>query len=195
MLVCSSTAGILNAAAHTGPPAWASAAFRPIARSSVLFPDMFDPVTRSSVPAGPMLHVVGDAPFRGDQRMRQRGRGIGAGGRLDLRHDPVRLVGAGDRQRGQRIDGAEGREPGADVNTRSATPSLHREQHVEIPHRQRLHRKVQDGCAATQLRPAGERGEATHGRGCRLPVAHRRAQPRQQRRRPGGRQTRSSITP
>ena len=36
-----------NAAARTGAPACASTALRPTVRSSVLFPDMFEPLTTS----------------------------------------------------------------------------------------------------------------------------------------------------
>ena len=39
---------------ETGAPAWAKMMFRPTARSSVLLPDMFEPVTRTNVPDGPI---------------------------------------------------------------------------------------------------------------------------------------------
>src|SRR4029078_11096197 len=53
MLLHTAHGGIRNDAAHTGAPAWASTVLIPIARSSVLFPDMFEPVIRSSLPDGP----------------------------------------------------------------------------------------------------------------------------------------------
>ena len=41
--------GVRRSCAHrTGAPAWARTALTPIVRSSVLFPDMFDPLTTSS---------------------------------------------------------------------------------------------------------------------------------------------------
>ena len=51
MLVATRAAPMRSAAAQTGAPAKASAAFTPSARSSVLLPDMFEPVTTSARPA------------------------------------------------------------------------------------------------------------------------------------------------
>ena len=53
MLDCRSQGGIVKAAAQTETPVCASTAFKPIARRSVLFPDMLEPVTSSIVPGGP----------------------------------------------------------------------------------------------------------------------------------------------
>ncbi len=45
--------GMTSDAAVTGAPACARTAFAPIARRSVLFPDMFEPVTKRNRPTGP----------------------------------------------------------------------------------------------------------------------------------------------
>ena len=52
--------------AHTAPPAWASTMFSPIERSSVLLPDMFEPVTRSTRSGRADGDVVGDAAVVGE---------------------------------------------------------------------------------------------------------------------------------
>ena len=46
------------AVAHTAEPACARTVFRPTARSSVLLPDMFDPVTSTKVPGGPIVRSL-----------------------------------------------------------------------------------------------------------------------------------------
>ena len=53
MLVRMSPGGQAENMAQTVPPACASTVFTPMARSSVLLPDMFEPVTSSNVPGGP----------------------------------------------------------------------------------------------------------------------------------------------
>ena len=55
MLVHTSTGVSRIDVAQTGPPAWASTTFVPIARKSVLLPDMFEPVTSKNVPGGPTV--------------------------------------------------------------------------------------------------------------------------------------------
>ena len=54
MLVMTRSGGIRSSSAQTGPPAWASTAFSPVARSRVDLPDMLEPVTRTKEPAGPI---------------------------------------------------------------------------------------------------------------------------------------------
>ena len=54
MLVITRSGGIRRSSAHTGPPACASTAFSPTARSRVDLPDMLEPVTRWKEPAGPI---------------------------------------------------------------------------------------------------------------------------------------------
>ena len=53
MLVVTASGGSCSERAHTGPPVSANSALTPTARNSVLLPDMFEPVTSSTVPAGP----------------------------------------------------------------------------------------------------------------------------------------------
>ena len=53
MLVCRSAGGITKLPAQTGAPACASTVLRPMARRSVLFPDMLEPVINTVVPVGP----------------------------------------------------------------------------------------------------------------------------------------------
>jgi len=53
MLVQMSTGVRRMDVAQTGPPACASTTLVPMARSSVLLPDMFEPVTNTNVPGGP----------------------------------------------------------------------------------------------------------------------------------------------
>src|SRR5688572_8634392 len=53
------TLGTVSDVAQTGPPACASTALSPTARSSVLLPAMFDPVTISTVPGGPTVTSLG----------------------------------------------------------------------------------------------------------------------------------------
>ncbi len=55
MLVHSATGGRRSAVAQTGPPACASTMLTPMARSSVLLPDMLEPVTSKNVPGGPTV--------------------------------------------------------------------------------------------------------------------------------------------
>ena len=55
MLVHGRSGGILRRSAHTGAPACASTTLTPTARSSVLLPDMFDPVTIRKPPGGPTV--------------------------------------------------------------------------------------------------------------------------------------------
>ena len=65
MLVCRSHGGRRIRAAQTQPPACASTVLRPIARSSVLLPDMFEPVTSSNVPGGPTCASLATRRRRG----------------------------------------------------------------------------------------------------------------------------------
>ena len=53
MLEATSTGGSCISAALTGPPICASTLLTPIARNSVLLPDMLEPVTKRNVPTGP----------------------------------------------------------------------------------------------------------------------------------------------
>ena len=61
--------------ARTGAPAWASTAFTPSVRSSVLLPDMFEPLTTSTrgPGRGPAdAHIVAHHAASLDQRMADR---------------------------------------------------------------------------------------------------------------------------
>ena len=53
MLVCTRIGLSRRRVAHTAPPARPSTAASPMARSSVLFPDMFEPVTSRALVAPP----------------------------------------------------------------------------------------------------------------------------------------------
>src|SRR5215211_5609703 len=57
-LVQSSTGGKVKLVAQLGAPADASTMFTPIDRSSVLLPDMFEPVTSRKVPLGPTVRSL-----------------------------------------------------------------------------------------------------------------------------------------
>ena len=50
----------------------------------------------------------------------------------------------------------------------AAAPALEREEHVEVPERERLHRKVQDRRAAAQFAEAEDAIQLAHARGRRL---------------------------
>ena len=62
-------ASVYSGAARTGAPAIASTTLTPTVRSSVLLPDMFEPLTISSRTCGVQDHVVANHPRGGDERM------------------------------------------------------------------------------------------------------------------------------
>ena len=90
--------------ARTGAPASASTALMPTVRSSVLLPDMFEPLTSSTCSAPPEVHRVADAARRGQQRMPQLV-AFEAGARLD--DLGKRIVGVLVGVAGQRAQGLE----------------------------------------------------------------------------------------
>ena len=99
--------------ARTGAPASASTALVPTVRSSVLFPDMFDPLTSSIRESAPQMHGVGDGPRRGEQR-------VGDAVALEagaLVHEHRERIGRGARRRSpaMRAQGLELAEPVAAI--------------------------------------------------------------------------------
>ena len=136
------------------------------------------------------LDVVGDPSLRRDQRVAQGLRGDDrrrvdrrrARRRLDHGRAPTRVVAAGGRQRRQRIQLADRLQPRAHPRAGRTAPPVEREQHVKIPQRERLNRKVQDRRAAAerrepenpiQLPHAGRRRDAVRGQPV-VQVAQRR---------------------
>ena len=105
------------------PPACASTVFRPIARSSVLLPDMFDPVTSSSVPGGPTWTSlptrrssgISGCPSAAASSTRRRRRRSGMA--------PAGIVARRRRQRDERVELAERVDPAAHVAARRARAS------------------------------------------------------------------------
>ena len=55
LVASTSPGGSRRSAAHTGAPVCASTALMPSVRSSVLLPDIFEPVTSRNVPGGPSV--------------------------------------------------------------------------------------------------------------------------------------------
>ena len=154
-------------AAHTQPPACASTALRPMARSSVLLPDMFEPVTSSSVPGGPDLDVVGDPSLGRDQRMAEGFRGQNR----RRRRSPACTSSGLSRRAAASADSASS-SPIASSHARTrrpavAAPSVEREQDVKVPQRERLNRKVQDRRAAAQRREPENAIQPPHAGGRR----------------------------
>ena len=161
MLVCRSHGGIRSRAAQTGAPACASTALRPIARSSVLLPDMFEPVTSRSVPGGPDLDVVRDAAAAGNQRVPER-LGRQAPALADRRACPLRVVAAGGGERRQRIDVGDGGHPAAHAGSRHPAPAVQSEEHVEVPERQRLDGEMEKRCRRAKLAESEDAVQPAH---------------------------------
>ena len=138
---------------------------RPIERSSVLFPDMFEPVMRRTVPARTDRDVVGDAAIVGDERVADRRRRHLAR-RADVRDRPLGIVAPRGAELRERVELAERVEPASDAAASHLAPPLERKEHVEIPQRQRLHGKVQDRRTAPQLAEAENAIQPPHAVRC-----------------------------
>ena len=154
-------------AARTGAPACASTALMPTVRSSVLLPDMFEPLTTRSWTLRRQADVVGLHARRGHQRVAEPGalearaglrvageRGERVGGMLER----VR------RQRRQRLELADDAQPHADVRAVPPPPPLERPRQVDAPHQQERDRARRPCCAASRASPgcgAGARSPST----------------------------------
>ena len=108
MLVCRSHSGSDIGRAQTQPPAWASTMLRPIERSSVLFPDMFDPVIEEDRSGRADRDVVGDAPIVRNERVADAGRRHFAN-RPDRWDGPLGIVAARSAEPPERIEFRPGR--------------------------------------------------------------------------------------
>ena len=151
--------------AHTGPPASASTALTPTVRSSVLLPDMFDPLTSSRRGRGPLPSRP--APRR-SERPRPR---AGAGGprpprrsaapprrRRRCREGQLGVLVRVGRQRGERLDLADHRQPAADGRTECPPPALDGEPELRGPE-QRRHQDA-DHLVAARLHQADQARQA-----------------------------------
>ena len=145
---------------------------------------MFEPVTSSSVPGGPTSTSLATRRSRRDQRVAERLRGHNhrRSTRRSSGRAPARVVAPGGGERRQRIQLADRLQPRAHARAGRAAPAVEREQHVKVPQRERLNRKVQDRRAAAELREpenaiqpphAGRRGDAVR----RQPLDAGRAAP------------------
>ena len=160
MLVWRSHSGRDICRAQTQPPAWASTMLRPIERSSVLFPDMFDPVMRRTVPAGPTVTSLATRRSSGMSGWPMPA-AVTSPNRPDRWDGPLGIVATRSAELPERIELAQGVEPDSDPASARPPPPLEREQHVEIPQSQRLHGKVQDR-ALPQLAEPEDPIQPTH---------------------------------
>ena len=134
---------------------------RPTERRSVLFPDMFEPVMRSTVPGGPMATSLAT-------RRSSAMSGWPMASAVTSRTAPISgtahsgIVPAHGAELRERVELAERVEPAPDAATAHLAPALEREEHVEVPERQRLHGKVQNRRAAPQLAEAEDAIEPAH---------------------------------
>ena len=105
----------------------------PMARRSVLLPDMFEPVTTSASPGGFDGDVVRDALVGVDERMTQ----VLAAERLLFHERGIHVVGVLEgeaRERGESLELGEGTEPTEGVLADAPAPTIERETAPEIPH-------------------------------------------------------------
>ena len=110
--------------ARTGKPARAITVATPTVRSSVLLPDMFEPLTTSARTAPPRLSVVPHALARGYQGMAQAlGRQLGRSGN-DLGERVGRVLGGVGRQGAEGLELAHRLEPVRDGRPLATTPGV-----------------------------------------------------------------------
>ena len=179
MLVSRSAAGIDRSVAHTGAPACASTALRPMARSSVLFPDMFDPVISSSVPGGPTTTSLATRRSSGisgwprDAARSSIAAPSSTACTSGKHHAGIVLPDL--RERAERVELADRLHPAAHAMPDVAAPRIQREEHVEVPERQRLEEEVEDRRPGAELRKAQDAHQAAHARRRGCPAG---AQPR-----------------
>ena len=114
-----------------------------MARSSVLLPDMFDPVMSRNRPGGPSCTSLATRTASASSGWPDASPFDHARRRIDDRERPLRLI---ECERGQstgRIDAADGLEPAAHVGAVPPAPALDEPPDVEIPRRQRVQRHEQ----------------------------------------------------
>ena len=131
---------------------------RPIDRSSVLLPDMFDPVTSRSVPGGHL--VVADSPLvrsADDPNLRRTPDRC----RLGIAHAGLSRHAASNVRR---VHLAERVQPVTNVRTGLMTPSFQREQHVKVPQRGRLDDEVKDAGTAAEFGASEDPVQSAHAR-------------------------------
>ena len=128
-------------AARTGAPASASTALMPTVRSSVLLPDMFEPLTIRTRVGAAERHVVAHAARLGDQRVAERLRLEARLALLDRREDVGRVLARVARQRAQGLELPDGREPRPDGGAVPGPPGLDGERAVHAPHGQQRERR------------------------------------------------------
>ena len=144
MLVASATGGIESCSAHTGAPAWASTTLTPIARNSVLLPDMFEPVTSRNEPAGPISTSLATHVSLGSSGCPSCRACKRSADAIDLGHRPVRMVVDDRRQRAERLELAQRQEPAARVPAVSRLPRLQQIQDMEVVQKHELQRQVDE---------------------------------------------------
>ena len=144
MLVASTTGGIESRSAHTGAPAWARTALTPIARNSVLLPDMFEPVTSRNEPAGPISTSLATHVSLGNSGCPSCAGLEAVCRRIDLGHRPVGMVVDDCRQRAEGLELAQRQEPAAGVPAVSRLPRFQQIQDMEVVQKHKLQGQVDE---------------------------------------------------
>ena len=172
MLARRRTGGTESRWAVTGPPAWARAMFSPTARSSVLLPAMFEPVTMSAVPAPRRETSLATRRGLGQERVGERlgleGRALV--GQLGQRRAPVDPPEGGQARQGLQLP--EGADRLLQAVSHARRPRLQAPQDVEVPAGREVDEEVHRELGA-ELREPGPPIEPRHGlRGGRAADLH-----------------------
>ena len=118
------------------------------------------------------------------------GRGRHLANVADLWNGPLRDCPSHGREQRERVELAERGEPPSDAAPAHPPPAFEREEHVEIPERERLQGKVENRRPAPQLGEAEDAVELAHAPGAGCPSADSRSRSRLQPRGAGRRRDR-----